>query len=294
MYRAKNAGKAQYALFDQQMHAAAKARLQMENDLRRALERREFQVLYQPILTLPEQGIIGFEALLRWNHPDGNVLLPDQFLAIAEESGLIIPIGRWVLADACRQLQRWNSQCSQGGRWCINVNVSRRQMLEPGLLADIDTTLTQFGIRAQQLNLEITESAIMKDLEIVTDRLAQLKKLGVGLHMDDFGTGYSSLSCLHRFPLDVGKIDRSFTAAMGADRAYAAVIRAIVTLAHGLNMQVTVEGVETQEQLDHILAIECDFAQGYFFSHPIDGKAAERLLRNPHTLRAAKKPALTT
>ncbi|MBU0718073.1 MAG: EAL domain-containing protein [Planctomycetes bacterium] len=279
MYRAKNAGKAQYAVFDHEMHADAMARLQIENDLRNAIDQAEFKLVYQPIVSLPERSIVGFEALLRWDHPTLGRVLPAQFISVAEDTGLIVPLGRWALSEACQQLNRFWAEWPQSPLLTMNVNCSRRQLLDPDLVSEVNRVLTEHGLPAETLNLEITESAIMKD-SVALHRMRDLKALGVGLQMDDFGTGYSSLSCLHDFPLDVVKIDRSFSAMMDEDPEYVAIVQAIVTLAHNLHMKVTIEGVETQTQLDQILPLKCDFAQGYLFSKPVEADMLERILTN--------------
>ncbi|MEK7711091.1 MAG: EAL domain-containing protein [Planctomycetota bacterium] len=280
MYRAKGAGKAQYAVFDQTMHASATLRLQMENDLRRAVERQQFHLVYQPIVALPTGDIVGFEALLRWVHTDGRTIPPDEFLATAEECGLIVPIGRWVLQEACRTLKRMTTCSRREQAVSMSVNFSQRELLDAGFLDAIKHALHEHDLPERQLVVEITESTMFKDAKRVADRLLGIRKLGVGLHLDDFGTGYSSLSCLHRFPLDTVKIDRAFATTMGTDRNYAAVVQAVVTLAHSLKMKVTVEGIETTNQLDQVRGVGCDFAQGYYFSRPVDAETAVRLLED--------------
>ncbi len=279
MYRAKAAGKARYAMFDQAMHATVRARMQLENDLRRAIERKEFELYYQPIVEIPSGSLQGFEALIRWNHPD-NLVFPDQFIPLAEETGLIVPIGRWVLEAACRQLKKWSVDRPQAQPLQMSVNVSRRQFLDGSFSTEVGRVLAETGVSAQQLNVEITESMILEDGEVVSDQLKLIKELGVGLHLDDFGTGYSSLSCLHQLPIDVVKIDRAFTATMDSNRDCVAIMQAITTLAHSLRMQVVVEGIETHDQLKRLVALKCSFGQGYLFSKPVAVKAAEQFLAN--------------
>jgi len=281
MYRAKGAGKAQYAVFDQAMHAGVTLRLQMENDLRRAIERQELRLVYQPIVALPGGNIVGFEALLRWLRADGRTAPPDEFLSIADECGLIVPIGRWVLNEACRELKEMTAGSPGAHPISISVNFSQRELAEPDLPEALAQALRDHDLPGAQLNVEITESTVMRDSKGITDRLLKIKKLGVGLHLDDFGTGYSSLSCLHRFPLDVVKIDRAFATTIGANRDYATVVQAVVTLAHSLGMKVTVEGIETTSQLDQVNEVGCDFAQGFLFSRPVDAETAARLLQDP-------------
>jgi len=278
MYRAKAAGRGQFAIFDQVMHSSACERLQLENDLRRALERNQFHLVYQPIVSLPGGEIVAFEALLRWNHETRGLIYPDEFIPVAEESNLIVAIGTWVLEEACRQLRQWSRGSDEWKKISLNVNLSRQQLVGSGLVADIERVLENAGLGGDRLNLEITESAIIENPEAVTETLRAIKARGVGIHMDDFGTGYSSLSCLHRFPLDVVKIDRGFVAMVGTNRDYAAIIEAIITLARSLRMKVTVEGIETTEQLDQINAIGCEYAQGYLFAKPVDAATAKALI----------------
>ena len=274
MYRAKGAGKAKYAIFDPAMHASATARLQMENELRNAVERRELHLAYQPIVALPTRRVVGLEALLRWTKPDGSAVPAAQFIAIAEECGLIIPIGRWVLREACQTLKRLTSASPRNRALFVNVNFSQRELAEPGLGDDIERALHDHGLVGRQLNVEITENAVMKDGGAITEQLLKIKNLGVGLHLDDFGTGYSSLSCLHRFPLDVIKIDQAFTTTLGGNRDYLPVVEAIVTLAHSLGMKVTIEGIETEAQLKQVSSVGGDFGQGYYFSRPVSAEEA--------------------
>lgn len=278
MYRAKHAGKARHALFNETMHNEAMARLELENGLRFALERGQFEVYYQPIVELESGRIKAFEALLRWRHPERGLVSPMDFIPITEETGLIIPLGRWVLETACRQLFAWNRNLPAGGALSMSVNVSKRQLAEPSFCADIEQVIRDTGIESSSLSVEITESTFTAAPRDVDDKLRHLKQMGVQLHMDDFGTGYSSLSCLDRFPFDVLKIDRSFVTNLASKRTYSAIVHAIVTLARNLNMKVTVEGVESEEQLAQILTLECDNAQGYYFSKPLDVRAAGALI----------------
>jgi diguanylate cyclase (GGDEF)-like protein len=276
MYRAKAAGKSRYAVFDTAMHVATRERLELENDLRRAIDDRKFQLAYQPIVELATGRIVSFEALVRWD--DGKRTTgPDQFIPVSEETGLIVPLGQIILEDACHQAAQWNPP-GAARNVSLNINVSRRQLLEtdfPGAMRDV---VKAVGVSPSLLNLEITETAVIDNVEAATERLTQLKQIGLGLQLDDFGTGYSSLSCLHRFPLDIVKIDRSFTATLSQNQDYAAIIRAIVSLAHTLKMRVTVEGVETADQLRQIRELGCDYAQGYFLARPLTSKAATELL----------------
>jgi diguanylate cyclase (GGDEF)-like protein len=269
MYRAKAAGKARYAMFDQRMHETARARLTLENDMRRALENDQFFLLYQPIVLVADERIVGVEALIRWDHPERRTVEPGDFITVAEESGLIIPIGNWTLREACAQVASVRQSLGPDAAFGVSVNLSRRELLEKNLVSNVALILKETGLDARHVNLEITESAIIRDADEVRRQLEGLRQLGVGMHMDDFGTGYSSLSCLHSFPLDVVKIDREFTVTMEENEDYAAVVEAIVTLAHRLNLRVIVEGIESKEQFARVKALGCDFAQGYLFSPPV-------------------------
>jgi diguanylate cyclase (GGDEF)-like protein len=291
MYRAKQAGKGGHAVFNETMHVEALARLELENALRSALDKKQFQILYQPIVLLETGRIESLEALLRWRHPDRGVVSPGEFIPMAEEMGLIVPIGRWVLQEACGQLRVWNQQLPPGQALSISVNVSKRQLVEHGFCGEVERILGETGLDARHLNLEITESAIIGASESVNETLRKLKTLGVQLHMDDFGTGYSSLSCLHRIPFDVLKIDRAFIRPGEARREYAAVIHAIITLARNLKMRVTAEGIETREQLAGILALGCDYAQGHYFSRPVDASTAQTLMAGEHPWPASAPTA---
>ena len=287
MYRAKVAGKARHEVFDEAMHTQAMARMQLENELRAAIEQGQFQLVYQPIVDLPTQQINSFEALIRWNHPDRGTVPPVEFIPVAEETRLIVPIGRWVLREACRQLQAWNAQLPPERALSISVNVSKREVAEPGFVQEVQRLLQTTGIDGPQLKLEITESVIMDNPEHIIEVLRQLKQLGIELHMDDFGTGLSSLSCLHKFPLDVLKIDRAFVTTMGPNREYAGFVHTIVTLAHSLDMKVTAEGIETPEQLAQLLALDCDYGQGYLFSKPLSATEAEAIIDRKYLARAS-------
>ena len=278
MYHAKAAGRSRYQVFDKPMHERAVKRMQLESDLGRALERQQFELHYQPIVSLKTARITGFEALIRWNHPKRGVVAPADFIPMAEETGLIVPIGRWVLHEACRQLRAWQEHCTHDQSLSINVHISKRQVSEGNLAQDITKVLRRTGIDSRCLTLELTETVIMENHDSIMAVLEELKELGVQLHMDDFGTGYSSLSYLHRFPLDVLKIDRTFMSNLEADVEYTAVVHAIVTLAHNLNMKVTAEGIETPEQLAQILALDCDYAQGYLFCKPLGATDAEAII----------------
>lgn len=284
MYRAKADGKARYAIFDSSMHAHAVARLQLEIDLHQAIERQEFQVHYQPIVALETGLVVGFEALVRWQHPQRGLLRPGEFLLVAEETGLIVPIDQWMLYESCRQTQLWQEQLSvqpitdKSTALSINVNLCNKQFAQPNLLEDISQVLQDTGLDASRLKLEITENVIMDNDESATSILAQLKALGVQLVVDDFGTGYSSLARLHRFPIDLLKIERSFVSSITSDQGNLEFVKGILALAHYLDVEVVAEGVETAEQLAQLRAMNCKYGQGYFFSQPLESEAAETLL----------------
>ena len=274
MMRARSAAHGQYHVFDPAMHAEAMARLQLETDLRRALERGELRVFYQPIVHLQTGRITGFEALVRWQHPERGLVMPDDFIPMAEETGLILPIGLWVLEEACRTLRRW--QHRPGGQGLkMAVNLSARQFSQPDLVRRIRAILTRTQIYPGTLELEITERVILQHSTPVLDTLGRIKALGVQLHVDDFGTGYSSLSYLHRLPLDALKIDRSFVS--GADAGSLQIVRTIVAMAQALGVAVVTEGIETAELLDELRTLRCEYGQGFFFSRPVAAEEIEAL-----------------
>ena len=276
LYRSRDARQGQYEVFDRDMHAQVMARLRMETDLRRALERGEFRVHYQPIVSLASGRIAGFEALVRWAHPTEGMIQPDDFVPLAEETGLILPIGMWVLEEACRELRRWQDAHPGGEPPTMAVNLSAGQFLQPDLVEQVGQVLRGSGIVPGTLKLEITESVLMQHTERVTDTLHRLKALGVQLHIDDFGTGYSSLGYLHRLPLDALKIDRSFVCeAAGANLQ---LVRTIVALAHALGVVVITEGIESAELLKELRALECEFGQGFLFSRPLESGEIDALV----------------
>ncbi len=279
MYRAKSAGKARHAIFDERLHAEALARLKLENDLRRGMEEGQFRLVYEPIVTTRSGDVIGFEALLRWQHPERGLVHPVDFIGALEETGLIVPLGYWVVREACRQLNEWRRAVPQRRDLAVSVNLSKRQVVEPGLVAEIARILEETGTPGSALNLEITESAVMERMDLMSSVLRDLKALGVQLHLDDFGTGLSSLSCLHQFPIDVLKIDRSFITSMGENRQFAAVVHAVLTLAQELNLRVVAEGVETSGQLAQLLNLGCEYIQGFHVSESLDANEAAELIR---------------
>ncbi len=280
MYRAK-ATEADYEIFDPDMRRRARETLRMETDLRRALERGEFSLHYQPIVQLPRAEVTGFEALLRWTHPERGMISPGEFVPVAEESGLIIPIGEWVLGEACQQMARWQRDVPEARRLVVNVNLSRKQLLDNELVPRVDQILRQTGIEPGTLNLEITESMVMENGAGAIETLTRLRGLGVHVCIDDFGTGYSSLSCLHRLPIHTIKIDRSFISRMGLDLESSEIVRTIVSLARSLGKKVVAEGVETGDQLGRLEALGCDLAQGFLFSRPVPSEEARLLMQAP-------------
>ncbi|KYC40202.1 hypothetical protein WA1_27070 [Scytonema hofmannii PCC 7110] len=283
MYRAKALGRARYELFNSDMYADALARLQLEADLRRAIERQEFRVYYQPIVSLSSGYILGFEALLRWQHPERGLLNPTDFIPLAEETGLIIEIGYWTLHEACRQMQAWQLSKHPNLLEKIIVNLSLKQFSRSDLTQQIKQVLQATGLSSSSLIVEITESVIMENGDETTATLSQLRELGVGISIDDFGTGHSSLGRLSSFPISLLKIDKSFVSPVDANSRNLEIIEIIVTLAHKLGVHVTAEGVETKEQLAMLRKLNCEYGQGYFFSKPLKSSNATALLvANPH------------
>lgn len=278
MYRAKDAGKARYEIFDPAMHDQALRLLQLETDLRQAVARNEFVIYYQPIVSLATGQLSGFEALIRWQHPQKGLVYPDEFIPVSEDSGLIVPIGRWVLWEACRQLQAWRLQFSAAADLTMSVNLSSRQIKEADFIAQLDDILAETGLSGDWLKLEITESLLIENTEAIATVLLQIRERQIQISLDDFGTGYSSLSYLHRFPVDLLKIDRSFINSMSLEDEKSGIIRAIITLAHTLGMKVIAEGVETVQQLNHLRVLTCEFAQGYLFSRPLTHESAQQLI----------------
>jgi diguanylate cyclase (GGDEF)-like protein/PAS domain S-box-containing protein len=278
MFRAKALGKASYVVFDSTMHVRAVSLLKLETELRRAVQREEFRVHYQPIVQLEDGRITGFEALVRWQHPDGELLFPKDFLTVAEETGLIIGIDRQVVRDVCKQLRSWTGQVRRTTPLTVSVNVSGVQFLRPDMIVEIDRTLRNYGVYGRNLKLEITESVIMEHARYAADMLQQLKALDIKLSIDDFGTGYSSLSYLRRFEIDTLKVDMSFVNRIDTDEESWEIIRTIVTLGNNLGKDVVAEGIERGKQRELLLALRCKYGQGYFFSRPVDAEAATALL----------------
>ena len=276
MYRAKEGGKARYEIFDREMHVRNLNLLQVEMDLRHAVEREEFEVLYQPIVDLSSGEISEFEALIRWRHPSLGVMSPDEFISVAEETGLIIPIGRWILEESCRQIAEWQKTTAR--KLSVSVNLSAKQLMHPSLTGIVDEILQETGLDPKQLKLEVTESTVMEHSERSLAVMEELDQLGILLSTDDFGTGYSSLSYLQQFPFDRMKIDRSFVDKLGTDKKSDAIVKTILMLGSNLELEVVAEGIETSAQLELLRSLGCRLGQGYFFSRPVDATTAERLL----------------
>ncbi|MEG4802379.1 EAL domain-containing protein [Microcoleus sp. ARI1-B5] len=280
MYRAKALGTGRYQVFNASMHALAVERLQLETDLRMALKRQEFLLHYQPFVSLASGKIIGFEALVRWQHPQRGLISPMKFIPVAEETGAIVPLGEWVLEEACRQLRLWEEMFDFDRPLIMSVNLSGKQFAQPDLVDRLKAILAATGLSAESLKLEITESVVMDDVESAIAVLKHMKALNVNLGIDDFGTGYSSLSYLSRFPTDTLKVDKSFVGRMEleSEGENVAIVRTIVTLAHALGMDVIAEGVETAAQLARLRAIGCEYGQGYFFAKPLPSEDATALM----------------
>jgi|WetSurMetagenome_2_1015567.scaffolds.fasta_scaffold08788_4 diguanylate cyclase (GGDEF)-like protein/PAS domain S-box-containing protein len=283
MYKAKSMGKARSAVFDRAMHSSAVALLELETELRRAVERMDFRMVYQPILSLRDRKVVGFEALIRWPHQEKGHIPPSKFIPLAEETGLIVPIGLWTLRESCRQLRAWQGLARRTPPLTMSVNLSGIQLLQPELIMQIDLMLREYGLDGRTLKLEITESIIMEHAQYALEMLKQLKAQSVRLAIDDFGTGYSSMSYLRRYPIDTVKVDQSFVAKIATDEESFEIVRSIVTMAHNLRMDVVAEGVETEEQLEKVRELGCEYGQGYYFSRPVEKDAAEALLLSDWT-----------
>ncbi len=277
LYQAKSRGKGRYEVFNREMHSSALTRWRLENDLRHAIERGELSLVYQPIVCARTSQTEELEALLRWNHPQWGAISPAEFIPVAEETGLIVPLGAWVLRQACEQLARWDRLWDRG-EVSVAVNVSSRQLTQPGFADMVAEVLRDTGISARRLHLELTETALLHRDEAMTRLMARLRELDLRLHLDDFGVGYSSLSYLHQLPVQALKIDRSFVGTLGTNSTSVSIVQAIVALGHALGMQVIAEGVETAEQLALVRELRCDRAQGYHFSAPMPAADVSQLL----------------
>ncbi|MGZ8288640.1 MAG: putative bifunctional diguanylate cyclase/phosphodiesterase [Telluria sp.] len=290
MYSAKKLGRNNFQFYTPAMNDEAQERVRIESWLRKALERDEFVLHYQPQLDIASGRVVGMEALIRWNHPELGMVAPGRFIGVAEDTGLIVPIGAWVMRAACAQNRAW--QDAGLGKLRVAVNLSARQFGSPELLDNIRAVLLETGISPECLEIELTESLFMSDVTLAVELLHSMKALGINLSIDDFGTGYSSLSYLSRFPIDVLKIDRSFVSAITRDARDAALVASIINLAHNLKLAVIAEGVETPEQLDYLRRHGCDEMQGYLASRPLPAKEFEQFLRQ-HNRVAAPDAILT-
>jgi diguanylate cyclase (GGDEF)-like protein len=279
MYRAKAAGRARYEMFDRAMHTDALERLQLETDLRRAVELGEFTLHYQPLVSLRTGRITGLEALVRWEHPERGLVHPADFIPVAEETGLIVPIGRWVLVEACTQIRQWQKSHPRSEPLTIGVNLSVKQFSQPDLIEQIANAIEVTGVEPASLRLEITESAIIDKGRSATAMLSQIRQLGAQVYLDDFGTGYSSLSYLHGLPIDAIKIDRTFVSSMDTDDKNLRLVRTILTLAEIVGVRAEAEGISTSEQLKELRSLNCEQGQGYLFSAPITKDAVDEVLR---------------
>ncbi|MDR1728560.1 MAG: EAL domain-containing protein [Acidobacteriota bacterium] len=275
MYSAKVAGKGRYEIFDTEMRAASVARLQLETEFRRAIERNEFENYYQAIVSFKTGRIYGFEALVRWRNATRGIVPPMEFIPMAEETGLIIPLGQWVLETACRQTSQWQARFPQDPPLSISVNLSARHFLQSDVLQQCTDIMKKMPLARRSLVLEVTESTLMKDHDASIELMGKLKDFDIRIAMDDFGTGYSSLSYLHQFPFDNLKIDRSFIIRLMEDDE---IVRTILTMGHNLGLKVVAEGVETLSQVDKLKEMECDYGQGYYFSKPVATREATALL----------------
>jgi len=288
MYRSKGKGLGRYEIFDSSMLDHVMTRLELETDLRKALNFQEFIVHYQPILEMKTKRIIGFEALVRWQHPTKGLIMPAEFIPVAEETGLIVPIGYWVLDEACRQIHTWQVQFPASPPLSINVNLSPRQCAQPDLVWNISKILKKNDLDGRHLKLELTESLIIDESGAAKTMLAGLRDLGIQVQIDDFGTGYSSLSYLHTLPIDTLKIDRSFISRLGTSANNTEIVQTMFSLAHNLGMKVIAEGVETNEQLSSLQTMQCDFVQGFLFAKPVNSLEAGALLNKSHAQPGAE------
>lgn len=278
MYSAKARGKACYAVFNPTMHTQVLRQLELENDLRQALERQEFTLFYQPIVSLPSGKLCGFEALVRWRHPLKGMVSPAEFIPIAEETGLIVPLGEWILREACQQMAAWQTEFSHSATLKVSVNLSVKQLKEPNLLTQIQQILQDTGLQGASLALEITESILMHDIEVISQLLEELRAYNVQISIDDFGTGFSSLSYLHRLPVNNLKIDRSFISNLLDSQRNLNVTKTIIALADELGINAIAEGIESQEQLQQLKTLGCELGQGYLFSAPVAAEAVQSLI----------------
>ena len=291
LYQAKQAGKSCTCLFDPQMHQRAMTRWSTETELRRAIERDEFELHYQPIVDGAGR-LAALEALVRWRHPSRGLVMPDAFISVAEETGLIVPLGKLVLVNACLQLRRWQREIPSLAQMAVGVNISHRQFVSPAVVDDVASILEETGLAPQSLRLEVTETAAMQNATQTIDTMARLRAMGVLIYMDDFGTGYSSLSQLQRMPLDALKIDREFVKEMNRDATSRSIVDSIITLAHTMSLRVIAEGVETAEQAERLVDSGCDYLQGYHFGRPMAADQVASFVERRETLELARAAAL--
>ncbi len=275
MYCAKHKGKSRYEIFDREMHAIAINRLQLENDLRRAIEQQQFLVYYQPIIDIYNNRLIGFEALVRWQHPTRGFISPAEFIPLAEETNLILAIDSWMLSTACQQLATWNKKFPSRQPLKISINLSAQDLRKVNLIEEIDLVLTKTGLHGQVLTLEITESMLIEDINKTIDLLTEIKSRNIEISIDDFGTGYSSLNYLHRFPVDYLKIDYSFVSQMQEENRDYQVVSTIIDLGHHLGLTIVAEGIETAKQMQWLREMGCEFGQGYLFAKPLSAQDIE-------------------
>jgi diguanylate cyclase (GGDEF)-like protein len=278
MYQAKAKGKARFETFDIKMRSHAFSRLKMEQELRAALENGEFQLYYQPILSMQSQELVSFEALIRWNHPTRGLLSPGQFLPVAEDSGLILPIENWVLYEACRQLRTWHENYPTLQHLSVNVNISNKLFAQVNFVDGVIKALQDSGLPAASLRLEITENVLISNYAAANEVFHKLRNLGVQLQIDDFGSGYSALGYLQHFPISAIKIDKSFVDEIGKSQRGLELVRAIVSMARELGMEAIAEGIETSEQLKELQSLSCHLGQGFLLSKPLDKDSAEKIL----------------
>jgi EAL domain-containing protein (putative c-di-GMP-specific phosphodiesterase class I) len=266
-------------VFDEAMHTQAVGRLKLETDLRAALAERQFRVFYQPVVHLGTRAIVSFEALLRWDHPAQGMISPYRFIDAAEDTGLLVSIGHWLIMQACRQLREWQADDASAGRMNVTVNISARQFSDARLVTDIQEALQETGIDPSCLQLEMTETVTATDPRLTVTVLSHLKHMGIGIVLDDFGTGVTSLRGLREFPLDVLKIDRSLVREMQTDRSAADIVELIISVAHKMGLKVIAEGIEAGSQIERLMELGCEFGQGYYFSQPMESKAARQFMR---------------
>ena len=279
MYRAKERGRGRYELFDEEMSSRAVKRLEIETRLRRAIDEGEFRLLYQPEVDIASGAIVAVEALVRWQHPERGLLPPAEFIQVAEDTALIVPLGEWVMREACRQRKEWReAQHLNGSTPRLFLNMSARQLARPDLISTISQVVGESGVSGEDLGVEIAESVLMEDIESTLLTLKQMKELGLSLSIDDFGTGFSSLSHLKHLPVDTLKVDKSFVDGLGRDPDDSAIVSAAVSLAHALRLTAVAEGVERDRQLSELKQLGCDRFQGYFFAKPMPGESLSRLL----------------